>query len=175
MNSYVAPQQSHLLTLFRKADKDGNGQIDVYELQDALSNGINIPFNIKTVHMLLAMFDRDFSGRIEFHEFSDLYTYITQWKQCFERFDTDRSGTIDSRELHTALATFGYRLSPSFINQMISRFDRTHRGVIAFDDFIQALVCLQQLTKAFRPYDVQGIGYATMNFEQFLAAAFTAI
>ncbi|KAF6769894.1 hypothetical protein AHF37_11786 [Paragonimus kellicotti] len=109
----------------------------------ALCTGINIPFNIKTVHMLLAMFDRDFSGRIEFHEFSDLYNYITQWKQCFERFDTDRSGTIDSGELHTALATFGYRLSPSFINRMISRFDRTHRGVIAFDDFIQALVCLQ--------------------------------
>lgn len=26
------------------------------------------------------------------------------------RFDTDRSGTIDARELNTAFSTFGYRL-----------------------------------------------------------------
>ncbi|KAG5447926.1 Sorcin [Clonorchis sinensis] len=164
-----------LRTMFRRADTDNSGQINAQELQRALSNGLNIPFNINTINMMMKMFDRDYSGQIEFNEFVHLVNYVEQWKNCFYRFDRDRSGSIDANEFQMALRTFRYNLSDNFVQYLIRRFDRTHRNVVAFDDFIYACVCLQQLTNAFRPYDPQGTGRAVMSFEQFLGAAFTIV
>ncbi|CAH8587186.1 unnamed protein product [Dicrocoelium dendriticum] len=130
---------------------------------------------MNTVTKMIRIFDRDLSGCIEFNEFSELYDYISRWKQCFEAYDADRSGTIDERELMQALNSFGYRLSPTFVRTIIRRFDRSRRGVIGFDDFIYVLVCLQQLTIAFMPYDQAKRGFAMMNFEQFLLAAFATV
>ncbi|CAL8097027.1 unnamed protein product [Calicophoron daubneyi] len=161
--------------IFQRADTNRNGSIDAHELQRALSNGINTEFNMHTVQMMIAMFDRDFNGTIECNEFEALFNYIQRWRDCFMRFDTDRSGTIDAGELSVALQSFGYTLSPNFTRMMIARFDRTHRGVVAFDDFVYACICLQQLTNAFRPYDLRGNGWAQMSFEQFLSAAFSVI
>ncbi|CAH8587237.1 unnamed protein product [Dicrocoelium dendriticum] len=92
---------------------------------------------------MIKLFDRDYSGCIEFNEFTSLFSYIEQWKTCFQRFDRDNSGAIDASEFKCALQTFRYNLSDSFIQQMVRRFDRTRTGQVAFDDFIHACVCLQ--------------------------------
>ncbi|TPP58302.1 Programmed cell death protein 6 [Fasciola gigantica] len=173
MNTRLSQQA--VVNLFRGADTDRSGQIDHRELQRALSNGVGTPFNENTVRLMMSMFDRDYSGTIELNEFVQLVDYVQQWRACFQRFDRDNSGTIDARELQTALRSFGYSLSSNFIHLMVNRFDRTHRGVVAFDDFIHMCVSLQQLTNAFRPYDIRGNGWAQMNFEQFLTAAFSVI
>ena len=47
------------------------------------------------------MFDRDQSGTIDLNEFQALWNYIHQWKGVFDQFDRDRSGAIESQELHT--------------------------------------------------------------------------
>ncbi|KAF7259622.1 hypothetical protein EG68_02998 [Paragonimus skrjabini miyazakii] len=124
---------------------------------------------------MIKMFDRDCSGHIEFNEFANLFTYVDQWKTCFQRFDTDNSGFIDAQELHRALCTFRYNLSIDFIHLLMRRFDRTRRGQMAFDDFIHACVCLQLLTNAFRPLDTGNRGWAQMSFEQFLNAAMSIV
>ena len=49
------------------------------------------------------MFDRDYSGTIDVNEFSALWTYIQQWKGVFDRFDANRSGSIDQNEYHQGL------------------------------------------------------------------------
>lgn len=49
-----------------------------------------------------------------------------------------------------ALFDSGYRLSDQFYNLLMMKFDRTHRGSINFDDFIQLCVVLQTLTASFR-------------------------
>ncbi|TGZ61100.1 hypothetical protein CRM22_008161 [Opisthorchis felineus] len=172
---YTRVDVKSLLKIFKSSDKDGNGRIDANELQSALSNGVHLPFNINTVSMMMKMFDRDGSGGIEFNEFAALYDYVYRWKTCFQRYDTDRSGTIDAQEMQVALRSFGYDLSHPFVCQMLRRFDRTTRGCIAFDDFIYACVCLHYLTDAFRPYDHNSNGWAEMNFEQFLMAAMSII
>ena len=43
----------------------------------------------------------------------------------------------------TALNSFGYRLSDKFYDLLIRKFDRTGRGTVAFDDFIQCCVVIQ--------------------------------
>jgi len=49
--------------------------------------------------MFPAMFDKDHTGQIELGEFQALWNYIQQWKGVFERFDGNRTGSIEAHEL----------------------------------------------------------------------------
>jgi len=163
---------NYLRFVFQKVDKDGSGDITANELQGALSNGTWTPFNHETVRLMIGMFDADHSGTIDFAEFQALWKYVTDWQACFRTFDKDNSGAIDKSELRAALTTFGYRLSDSFYDILIRKFDRQGKGSVAFDDFIQCCVILQMLTNAFRQYDTDQDGWISIGFEQFLTMAF---
>jgi Ca2+-binding EF-hand superfamily protein len=39
-----------------------------------------------------------------------------EWREHFTRFDSDRSGTIDSTELQNALTEFGYKVTPELLD-----------------------------------------------------------
>ena len=72
-------------------------------------------------------FDNDDNGHINVHEFSKLWTFISQWKECFDRLDTDRSGNLDFGEMKQALSSFGYRLSDPFISMAMQKCDTQRR------------------------------------------------
>ena len=57
------------------------------------------------------MFDRDNTGTINVNEFCELWKYLGQWRQTFDRYDVDRSGNISQQELASALQQMGYRLA----------------------------------------------------------------
>jgi Ca2+-binding EF-hand superfamily protein len=167
------PQQQFLWGIFQKVDKDRSGAISVDELQQALSNGSWTPFNPETVRLMIGMFDRDRSGTINFQEFGSLWKYVTDWQQTFRNYDKDNSGSIDKNELKTALSSFGYRLSDRFYDILIRKFDRSGRGTVAFDDFIQCCVVIQTLTNSFRHYDTNKNGWISITYEQFLMLVFS--
>ncbi|XP_060608151.1 programmed cell death protein 6-like isoform X2 [Ruditapes philippinarum] len=167
------PDQNFLYSVFQRVDKDRSGQITANELASALSNGTWTPFNPETVRLMIGMFDRDNSGSINFQEFSSLWKYVTDWQNCFRSYDRDNSGAIDKNELKTALTSFGYRLSDGFYFILIKKFDRTGRGTISFDDFIQCCVVMQTLTSAFRQHDSDQDGWVTITYEQFLSLVFS--
>jgi len=123
--------------------------------------------------MMIGMFDQDHTSTIDFNEFKALWNFITQWEKVFRSFDTDQSGSIDKNELRNALTSFGYRLSDRFYDLLIKKFDRTGRGTVAFDDFIQACVSIQTLTNAFRQHDRLQNGQITINYEDFLSLVFS--
>lgn len=45
------------------------------------------------------MFDQTKSGRIDVYGFSALWKFIQQWKNLFQQYDRDRSGSISYTEL----------------------------------------------------------------------------
>ncbi|KAB0407589.1 hypothetical protein E2I00_009881, partial [Balaenoptera physalus] len=45
------------------------------------------------------MFDKTKSGRIDVYGFSALWKFIQQWKNLFQQYDRDRSGSISYTEL----------------------------------------------------------------------------
>ena len=92
---------------------------------------------------MIGMFDRDRNGTISFQEFGALWKYVQDWQTTFKSYDRDNSGSIDKNELKAALTSFGYRLSDKFYDLLVRKFDRSGRGVIAFDDFIQCCVVIQ--------------------------------
>ncbi|KAJ9072779.1 hypothetical protein DSO57_1023710 [Entomophthora muscae] len=79
--------------------------------------------------------------------------------------DADRSGTIDQKELSSALQTFGYNLSDRFVQILIKQFDKKSRGDITFDNFIQVCVTIKMLTDSFRRFDTDNDGWIQIGYE----------
>ena len=88
------------------------------------------------------MFDKHNRGAVSFEDFGALWKYVTDWQNCFRSFDRDNSGNIDKNELKMALTAFGYRLNDNIVDILLRKYDRSGRGVIYFDDFIQCCVVL---------------------------------
>jgi len=74
--------------------------------------------------MMIDMFDRDKSGQINMQEFGALFAYINQWKGLFESIDRDRSGFIEQGEFSEALTKMGYRFSPTFVQNLLGKYDQ---------------------------------------------------
>ncbi|KAK4326522.1 hypothetical protein Pmani_002970 [Petrolisthes manimaculis] len=167
------PDRNFLINVFQQVDRDRSGAIDDKELQLALSNGNWTAFNPDTIRLMIGMFDKKGTGTINFDEFGALWKYVTDWQQCFRSFDRDNSGNINKGELKTAITTFGYRFSDQFFDVLMRRFDRSGKGGIYFDDFIQCCIVLHTLTQSFSQLDQDRDGVITIAYEQFLHLVFS--
>ncbi|XP_016094397.1 peflin-like [Sinocyclocheilus grahami] len=85
---------------FCSVDSDHSGYINAKELKQALMNSNNTSFNDETCMMMLNMFDKTNTGRVDVFGFSALWTFLQQWRAVFQQFDRDRSGSINSNEMH---------------------------------------------------------------------------
>ncbi|XP_041478946.1 sorcin-like isoform X2 [Lytechinus variegatus] len=171
MPGYGAPPVQDPLYQYFAAVAGQDQQIDQKELQQCLTSsgiaGTYQPFSIETCTLMINMLDRDFSGKMGFTEFKELWTVLQRWKQTFTQVDQDRSGLIDGRELAGALASFGYRLSPNAIGALVRRYGVN--GQIQFDSFVGCAVRLRALTDFFRRKDTQQNGNAMMQYDEFIA------
>lgn len=126
----------------------------------------------------MSIFDTDRSGSINFMEFEGLYRYIQDWHGIFRRFDQDNSGLIDRRELHAALQGFGFSLPSDMVRKLEKRFapppkagEERGKG-ISFDRFLMACVTVKHYTEAFRRYDPNNTGTATMDYHAFVGISY---
>ena len=62
---------------------------------------------------------------LTFPQFQSLVKYVREWFQLFQRFDADRSGSIDAREMKNALQMFGYNVSDKIIQFAVRKYDVT--------------------------------------------------
>ncbi|EIM21322.1 EF-hand, partial [Wallemia mellicola CBS 633.66] len=159
---------------FETVDRNKSGQIDAQELQMALVNGDYSNFDLDTTKMLIGIFDVDKTGTISIEEFAGVFKYINDWRNVFQHFDADRSGSIEGHELANALAQFGYRLSPFTLRVLEDKYGEGGRyggvGVqgISFDRFIRVCVAVKTLSENFQRLDVHKSGYVNMDYELFL-------
>ena len=114
------------------------------------------------------MFDRNKDGTIDVYEFEALWKYVQEWRKCFEKYDRDKTGKMNTMELHKALTDFGYALTPEFCNLCTRVFDRKDTRSMKFDDFIQCCVMINILTDSFKKRDTQRSGVITVHYEDFL-------
>jgi len=156
---------------FSSVDQDRSGRITAVELQKALVNTNWSNFNQETCRLMIGMFDKDFSGTIDMYEFQALWHYIQQWKATFDRFDSNRSGSIEGQELHQAFATMGYNVSPQFVQTVVVKFDHFGRRALTLDNFIQACVMLKNLTDMFKQRDTAMAGRVNLSYEDFMCMA----
>ncbi|KAM8959316.1 peflin isoform 1-T1 [Lycaon pictus] len=154
---------------FQSVDSDHSGYISIKELKQALVNSNWSSFNDETCLMMINMFDKTKSGRIDVYGFSALWKFIQQWKNLFQQYDRDRSGSISHTELQQALSQMGYNLSPQFTQLLVSRYcPRSANPAMQLDRFIQVCTQLQVLTEAFREKDTAVQGNIRLSFEDFV-------
>ncbi|KAG8506869.1 Peflin [Galemys pyrenaicus] len=154
---------------FQSVDSDHSGYISIKELKQALVNSNWSSFNDETCLMMINMFDKTKSGRIDVYGFSALWKFIQQWKNLFQQYDRDRSGSISPTELQQALSQMGYNLSPQFTQLLVSRYcPRSASPAMQLDRFIQVCTQLQVLTEAFREKDTAVQGNIRLSFEDFI-------
>ena len=138
-----SPDKSLLKTYFERVDKNKNGLISPEELRDALSNGSeDFPFQISTIKAMMLTFNLGNCKEIDFDHFIHVWKYMNDWQKCFKFYDKDKSGTICTKELSSALATFGYNLPEEITKTLVTRFDRMGNDQILFDDFIRCCLIL---------------------------------
>ena len=151
------------------ADQDGSGLIDDKELQRALSS-YNQSFSLRTVHLLMHHFTNTSVKKIGPKEFTSLFYNLQNWRGIFERFDKDRSGKIDSNELRDALLSLGYAVSPTVLDLLVSKFDKTggKNKAVEYDNFIECCLTVKGLTDKFKEKDTGYTGSATFSYEAFM-------
>jgi Ca2+-binding EF-hand superfamily protein len=147
-----------------------DGQIDAEELQRCLTTsgigGSYQPFSKETCRIMIAMLDRDYSGKMGFNEFKELWAALNQWRTTFYQFDADRSGTVEPHEMQNALTAFGYRLTPQAFGAILRHFSTD--GKISFDSFVACCVKLRVLTTSFQQRDTARNGTATFRYDDFI-------
>ncbi|XP_069472421.1 grancalcin isoform X2 [Ambystoma mexicanum] len=147
-----------------------DGEVDAEELQRCLTqsglHGTYTPFSLETCRIMIAMLDRDHTGKMGFNEFKELWAALNAWKQNFTMFDQDRSGTVEPHELGQAIAAMGYRLSHPTLNAIVKRYSKN--GRIYFDDYVACCVKLRALTDVLRRRDNMQQGFVNFAYDDFL-------
>eukprot|EP00066_Takifugu_rubripes_P003752 XP_003966584.1 PREDICTED: grancalcin-like [Takifugu rubripes] len=147
-----------------------DGEVDAEELQRCLTQsgftGSYTPFSLETCRIMIAMLDRDHTGKMGFNEFKELFAALNGWKQNFMMFDQDRSGTVEPHEMSQAINSMGYRVSPPALNVIIKRYNRG--GRIYFDDYVACCVKLRSLTENFRRRDTMQQGSVNFQYDDFI-------
>jgi len=69
---------------------------------------------------------------------------IPEWqmqelREAFDLFDTDGSGTIDTKELQVALRALGFDSKKEKVRKMISDIDLDGSGTIDFEEFVEMM------------------------------------
>ncbi|XP_066552999.1 calpain-9 [Amia ocellicauda] len=123
--------------------------------------------SINTCHSIINLMDADNSGQLEFQEFKIFWDKLKKWIMLFLTHDTDRTGSMSSYELRTALKAAGIQLNNKMLQLLALRFADS-RCDLSFDDYLACIVRLENMFRVFQALDQDNTGDISMNFQQFL-------
>jgi len=91
---------------------------------------------------------------------------VSEFKEAFELFDSNRTGFITKDSLRNTLKQFGIRVEPESFEEMFNEADATGHGKIAFPEFMAMMGRRMKQTSteeilrgAFRVWDPSGSGF----------------
>merc|ERR1711988_1005697 len=65
---------------------------------------------------------------------------VDEWKDVFNKFDADDSGSIDDDELGTIMEVLGMKLSKVELKKMMAKVDTDGGGDVNFSEFVHMIV-----------------------------------
>ena len=91
-------------------------------------------------------------------------------REAFNLFDTDDSGTIDPKELMSAMKSLGFEAKNQVIYQMIADLDKDGSGSVDFEEFLDLMTgtlggkdTKEDINKVFALFDDDRTGYITLS------------
>lgn len=144
--------------LFKFADADENGTLDIGEMESLLSM-TGFAFTKSEVQQYVTAADTNGDGVIDYEEFVPMmmsmktkpglqlanYTdgqLTTYFKKLFQLADTDGNGVLDLDECTTLLSMTGFNLSTAQISSIVHAADINGDGVIEYGEFVPMIVTL---------------------------------
>ncbi|KAF6073129.1 calpain 9 [Phyllostomus discolor] len=95
---------------------------------------------------IISLMDTSGNGKLEFDEFKVFWDKLKTWIDLFLQFDADKSGTMSSYELRTALRAAGFQLSSHLLQLIVLRYADEDLQ-LGFDDFLNCLVRLENASR----------------------------
>ena len=95
---------------------------------------------------------------------------VEEIREAFNLFDTDGSGTIDPKELMSAMKSLGFEAKNQVIYQMIADLDKDSSGTVDFEEFLDLMTgtlggkdTKEDINKVFALFDDDRTGYITLS------------
>jgi Ca2+-binding EF-hand superfamily protein len=157
------PQMMQMITAwFQSVDLDRSGTITAHELANFQVGGFPIGYEIAS--KLIKVFDKDNNMCIDFNEYATMHQFLTTIQNAFYASDTNRSGTLDAREIHGALTSAGFVLTLPTVQVCVKKFDKGYG--LGIGDFLLVCSHFAQIRSIFEWNDQQRRGSVTLNYDQ---------
>ncbi|XP_036044780.1 calpain-9 [Onychomys torridus] len=116
---------------------------------------------------IISLMDTSGNGKLEFEEFRVFWDKLKHWMNLFLQFDVDKSGTMSSYELRTALKAAGFQLSGHLLQLIILRYaDESLQ--LDFDDYLNCLVRLENASRVFWSLSLKNKDIIHLNINEFI-------
>mmetsp|Transcript_1591 Transcript_1591/g.1914 ORF Transcript_1591/g.1914 Transcript_1591/m.1914 type:complete len:200 (-) Transcript_1591:1290-1889(-) len=130
-------------SVFALFDEDGNGTIDIDELEKMISKLTETAApSRKKLEAMMESVDADGDGTIDFREFVTLMTNRVKHDDpdqeiidAFNEFDKDGSGQIDKAELKQVFKALGIKVDDAGLEDIVKLADKNDDGEIDFEEF----------------------------------------
>lgn len=152
---------------FKKVDKDKSGFIEAKELKKALESGGWKNIQEDSCRIVTRLYDKDGSGKVDIHEFQQLWEHLQTWEKTFKTFDKNNSKSLEASELDSCYKALGYDWGPDFIPGVMWRYGTPDKK-ITFDHFIVATIDMIRTADDFKTRDKNGDGRIVVNKEEFV-------
>jgi len=126
---------------FRSLDSDGDGLLSCSEFSVMLQK-IGLNLNRNEVARLFEKADKDKTGKISFHEFTnsflkkrDSVPSIERLREVFTTNDRNQDGHLNHEECFLSLKQLGHVLDDPGLKRVISIMDKNGDGRISFHEF----------------------------------------
>eukprot|EP00756_Hemistasia_phaeocysticola_P048891 Hpha_TRINITY_DN23305_c0_g1::TRINITY_DN23305_c0_g1_i1::g.96854::m.96854/K16465/CETN1; centrin-1 len=164
MARFNEEERKYIKKLFDAFDTDKSGQIDFGEFK-ILARKLGVEMGDDDLKASISRIDPSPEPELDFEQFlswmegaeggSDAVlkakiraqglkplnsNQIQGLKECFDHFDTDGSGSIDSSELGEVFKAFGQEVSEEEIQRMLAEVDEDGSGEIEFDEFLMLMI-----------------------------------
>ncbi|XP_057591467.1 calpain-9 isoform X2 [Hippopotamus amphibius kiboko] len=116
---------------------------------------------------IISLMDTSGNGKLEFGEFKVFWDKLKKWTNLFLQFDADKSGTMSSYELRTALKTAGFQLSSPLLQLIVLRY-ADQELQLGFDDFLNCLVRLETASRIFQALSTEDKEFIHLNINEFI-------
>nr|XP_021504479.1 calpain-9 isoform X3 [Meriones unguiculatus] len=117
---------------------------------------------------IISLMDTSGNGKLEFEEFRVFWDKLKHWMDLFLQFDVDRSGTMSSYELRSALKAAGFQLDSHLLQLLVLRY--ADDGLqLDFDDYLNCLVRLENASRVFQCLRMKGEDLMHLNINEFIS------
>ncbi|RZB38680.1 EF-hand 6 domain containing protein, partial [Asbolus verrucosus] len=104
-------------------------------------------FSKESCKNIVALCDINYTGTLDYKEFSQLMTDVAALKMIFKKFDVDNSGRLNGFELRNLLSACGYKVNKQLLIIFMLRYGT--KGSLNFENFVICVFKLKTMIDEF--------------------------